>query len=108
VNTLSGVDSARTNQRSQSWVDPIIVARIKNPSDTKWITEFRGDIGGFGIGSKFAWQIQAEVGYRFSKLFQVTFGYRWLDINYEKGTDDELFRYDVTSFGPNLRFGFNF
>jgi hypothetical protein len=108
MKTISGTDTVRINNRLQDWVDPIIVARIKNPGATKWITEFRADIGGFGIGSKLAWQIQANVGYRFSHLFQTTFGYRWLDMNYEKGTGDERFLYDIITFGPSLSFGFNF
>ena len=108
MKAISGADTVRTDRRSQGWVDPIIVARIKNPADTKWITECRADIGGFGIGSKLSWQIQANVGYRFSHLFQTTFGYRWLDMNYEKGTGEERFLYDIITFGPSLSFGFNF
>jgi hypothetical protein len=33
-------------------------------------------MSGFGIGSEFAWQVQAYAGYRFSRLFQITGGYR--------------------------------
>ncbi|HEX5025876.1 MAG TPA: hypothetical protein VFV68_11425 [Agriterribacter sp.] len=101
-------DTARSGSITKTWVDPIIVTRFTFFTTTKWIAQLRTDIGGFGIGSKFAWQIQADAGYRFSKLFQATIGYRYIDINYEKGSDSDRFLYDMASFGPTVRFGFNF
>jgi hypothetical protein len=107
-NIIGGGTTARNKSLAQTWVDPIIIARIKSASGKKFIYQFRGDFGGFGIGSDFAWQIQAYAGYRFSKLFQITGGYRILSVDYNKGTGDERFLYDVDTFGPVVRFGFNF
>jgi len=70
--------------------------------------EFRGEIGGFGIGSDFAWQIQAYAGYRFSKLFHITAGYRVISLDYKTGEGENRFLYDINTFGPVIRFGFNF
>jgi len=67
-----------------------------------------GDIGGFGIGSEFAWQWQAYAGYRFTKLFQVTAGYRRVSMDYGKGESDNRFVYDMATFGPVVRMGFSF
>ncbi len=49
--------------------------------------------------------------YRLSlgKIFQLTAGYRVLSIDYDKGVDTErFFIYKVNTFGPVIRFGFNF
>ena len=107
-NIIGGGTTARNKSLTQTWVDPIIIARIKSAADKKFIYQFRGDIGGLGIGADLAWQIQAYAGYRFSKLFQITGGYRILSVDYNKGTGDDRFLYDVDTFGPVVRFGFNF
>ena len=91
---------------SRTWVDPIIITRFTHDID-KWLFIVRGDLGGFGIGSDFTWQAQGYVGYRFSKLFQTSVGYRAIGVNYDKGSGADRFRYDMITFGPNIRFGFN-
>ncbi|HUH27686.1 hypothetical protein [Gelidibacter sp.] len=97
----------RNKKVSETWVDPILIARIKNASDEKIQYQFRGDIGGFGIGSDFAFQLQAYIGYRFSELFQLSAGYRIISMDYEKGSEENRFMYDVDTSGPVVRFGFN-
>lgn len=106
INTPQG-NIFRSKEINETWVDPIIIARIKNPAGEKLLYQFRTDIGGFGIGSDLAWQIQANVGYRFSKLFQLSGGYRIISIDYNKGDGEDRFLYDVNTSGPVLRLGFN-
>ncbi len=114
VNNIGSGITNRTREISQTWVDPMIIARTSSKPGAKFIYQVRGDIGGFGIGSKFAWQVQAYAGYRFSKLFQLTGGYRLIGADYEKNNDQQgvlnnnRFLYDVTTFGPVIRLGFNF
>lgn len=95
-------------ENSEFWVDPVIIARLSETINDTWQFQLRTDIGGFGIGSDLTWQIQGGVGYRFSKLFQTTIGYRIIGMNYEKGSGAERFRYDVNTSGPMLKLGFNF
>jgi hypothetical protein len=97
-----------TGSGSKTWFDPIIIARLSTYIRDKWLFQFRGDIGGFGVGSDFTWQLQAYAGYRFSKVFQLAAGYRVLSIDYDKGTGADQFIFNVDEFGPVLRFGFNF
>lgn len=114
VNEIGGATNNRSRKVSQAWFDPMLIARTGSKPGSKFIYRFRGEIGGFGIGSKFAWQLQANAGYRFSKLFQITAGYRFIGINYEKNNTAEgilnnnRFLYDVNTFGPEIRLGFNF
>lgn len=106
INTPQG-NIFRDKKINETWVDPIIIARVKNPAGEKLLYQFRADIGGFGIGSDLAWQIQANVGYRFSKLFQLSGGYRIISMDYNKGDGEDRFLYDVNTSGPVLRLGFN-
>ncbi len=107
-NNVGGSTTARSRETSETWVDPFIVARLKSDPAKKFNYQLRGDVGGFGVGSDFAWQIQAYAGYRFSKLFQLTGGYRVLGMDYDKGSNENRFLYNMNTFGPVVRFGFNF
>jgi len=97
-----------TASGSKTWMDPIIITRLSADINQKWLFQFRGDIGGFGIGSDLTWQLQAYAGYWFGKVFQLTGGYRYLSVDYDKGSDKERFVFNMASFGPVIRFGFNF
>lgn len=93
---------------SKTWFDPIFITRLTADIKDKWLFQFRGDIGGFGVGSDLTWQLQAYAGYRFSKVFKLNLGYRYLSMDYDKGTDADRFMYNVDTFGPEISLGFNF
>lgn len=77
-------------------------------STTNGFFQLGVDIGGFLIGSALTWQIQDYFGHRFSPLFQTTIGYRILAIDHDKGSGRVRFVYDINTFGPVVRLGFNF
>jgi hypothetical protein len=114
LNNLGGVTNRRRNI-TQTWFDPMIIAKTSSKRSEKFIYQLRADIGGFGLGSRFAYQVQAYVGYRFSEVFQLTGGYRVIGADYEKNNDSDVdgilnnnrFLYDMTTFGPVIRLGFN-
>jgi hypothetical protein len=97
-----------TGEKSKTWYDPVLIARFTTDIKDKWLFQFRGDIGGFGIGSDLTWQLHATAGYRFTKLFQMSLGYRILSTDYRTGEEPKEFLFDVNEFGPEIRFGFNF
>ncbi len=101
---LPGIDVSQ----SKTWFDPLIAARLTAPLESKWHLGISGDAGGFGIGSDFAWQVFPFVGYRFSRLVELTLGYRALGMKYETGSGDDYFLYDMVIFGPQLGFVFRF
>lgn len=105
-NTVGGGTELLSGSISQTWFDPVIITRFTGDVNDKWLFGFRGDFGGFGIGSTFTWQLQGDVGYRFSNLFHTSIGYRILGMDYDKGTGEDRFRYDVNTFGADIRFGF--
>lgn len=85
----------------QSWIDPIIGGRISWDMTKHLVFITRADIGGFGIGSEFEWNLMTGVGYRLSNI---TFlgAYRIWYAKYENGSGDDLFVYDLTTSGPGL------
>ena len=104
---LSGGQIGLSEGMTQTWFDPLLILRMKLPDSGDWLLQVRGDVGGFGIGSELTWQLQAYGGYRFSELFHVTAGYRALGIDYQTGEGKDRFLYDVTTFGPVVKLGFN-
>lgn len=98
----------KSKSMTQTWFDPMLIARVKSKAGEKFIYQFRGEIGGFGIGSDLAWQMQAIAGYQFSKLFSITGGYRIISLDYETGSGQDYFYYNIDTSGPTVRFGFQF
>ncbi len=85
----------------EKWTDPIIGGRISWEISKRFILLARADIGGFGAGSDFEWNLMSGVGY---KLANITFlaSYRLWNARYEKGTNGNQFIYDITTSGPDL------
>jgi hypothetical protein len=107
VKNIGGGTTAKSKSLTETWFDPMLITRIKSKSGEKFIYMFRAEVGGFGIGSDLAWQMQAYAGYQFSKLFQITGGYRIISLDYENGSGQDRFLYDVDTSGPVVRIGFS-
>jgi hypothetical protein len=109
-NPILGSANLTTNQqKSNTWVDPLIVVRLKTVVQNKWLFQLRADMGGFGVGSQFAWQLQPDIFYRASKLMQFGLGYRIISMNYNNNkSGSDYFLYDMEEYGPQIRIGFNF
>jgi len=97
-----------TGFHDDTWFDPVIITRLSTEINDKWLFLFRGDVGGFGLGSDLTWQLQAHAGYRFGKLFQLSAGFRVISTDYRKETEFTEFVFNMKEFGPVIRFGFNF
>jgi hypothetical protein len=94
---------------SKTWFDPIVGLQLKTPDTGKrWHAQVYTEIGGFGVGSSFTWQVFPTVGVNLPKWASIEFGYRWLDIDYTSGENDTLFKWDVLTQGPVVGFGFRF
>lgn len=103
LNTIGTTASA-----TETWVDPFIGARLSHRfGESRWSAAIRGDIGGFGVGSDLAWQVYPVLNYRASRLLSIHLGYRALDMDYETGSGAKAFEYDMTTFGPEIGFGFH-
>lgn len=108
VNKIPTGTEVVTGEQNQTWFDPLIITRLTTDIQNEWLFQFRADVGGFGIGSDLTWQLQGYVGYRFSKLFQLSAGYRLLSTDYNYGESPNQFVFNVNEYGPAVKFGFNF
>jgi hypothetical protein len=88
----------RVSSGSVDWWDPIVGGIYTLPINDRWDFQAHGDVGGFGVGSDLAWQIELLFHWNFSPRTSVMMGYRWVDTDY----DDDGFKYDVLSQGPQL------
>ncbi len=91
---------------TEDWYDPIVGIRYFYDFGNKWMLSARGDIGGFGVGSDFTWNVAALVFFQPWKNLAFIGGYRALDQDYEDGTGPSMFKYDMRLAGPVL--GINF
>lgn len=112
-NLISGdIEFEGRQEREKSgdvdWIDPIIGARLAGQLSEKWTLRGRADIGGFGIGSNLTWQLAAYIDFRASNLISILGGYRFLSNDYETGSGEELFHYDMNISGPALGVSFVF
>ena len=94
----------------EDWVDPVLGARWSAPISEAWSIMLRGDVGGFGVGSEFSWQLAASAWYRFNDTASLELGYKGLDVDYETGTPGtrNYFAYDTTTHGPVIGLQFSF
>jgi hypothetical protein len=60
-----------------------------------------GDVGGFGVGSKFSWQALAALNYEFAKTKNVAWsgmiGYKALSVDYSKNSGLSTYEYDMNT-----------
>ncbi len=103
---LVGLDTSPSG--TKDWVDPFLGLRLMADITKKLAIAVRGDIGGFGVGSHFAYNASAIFGYHFSPMVSAWLGYRILGIDYEDGHGPDKFKYDVTMQGPIIGIGFRF
>lgn len=96
--TFSGnLAETRVFETDDTWVDPLLAARIKTDFNDQWYGALFLDAGGFGVGSDSTYQVLATVGYRISDNWAVQGGYRYLEI--DKGEDGSS-NLDISLSGP--------
>ena len=83
---------------SYDWVEPVIGTRIRWAFTEKLTLLLSADMGGFGIGSasKLTWSVNSLINYQFSKHWSVAGGYRYLDMDYSRGSGNSKFGFDGT------------
>jgi hypothetical protein len=113
VNTLQGEIEfkgpvgLRVDQ-SKTWVDPLAGLILRTPTDRRVGLRVYSEIGGFGLGSDFVWQIFPTVNIALGQRASLDLGFRWLDMDYEDGEGNERFTYDMLTQGPVVGFSFRF
>jgi len=84
------------------WLDPVIGAGLVIPGTGHWDIGLSGNVGGFGLGSDFAWQVYPRIGFRFSHGFQAHLGYRAVGFEFEVDQTRDRYGWHLRTFGPVL------
>jgi len=95
-----GGSESRKASEGASWVDPLVGLQYNVPFADAWRFNLRGDIGGFGVGSEFTYQVLANLRWQANDTLGVIFGYRLIGFDYEDGNGSDYERYDLTEQGP--------
>ncbi len=96
---------------SESWVDPMIGARVVVPFSQHWSLAGLGEIGGFGVSSDFAWTAGAVISWDFYiKEFPsaLQFGYLFVGDDYTTGSGLSRYEWDTVLHGILLNFVMRF
>ena len=94
---FAGLDDAR----EKNWFDPYFGMRGRIDFSRQLNASVLGTVGGFGVGSDFAWSLYAELEYRFNPTWSAFVGYRVFDYDYE----DDRFKFDTMLHGPVIGVG---
>jgi len=98
----AGILPATRVEGSRSWVDAVGGLRGKMALSQKMFLTGKFDLG--GGGSHFTWQVFAGAGYNINPKIALIFGYRVLDVDYDKNN----FVFDMNQRGPIVGLGFKF
>jgi hypothetical protein len=112
INTLQGALTFKSTgtevSQDKTWVDPIVGLTLRTAAGRPVQLRVYSEVGGFGLGSDFTWQIFPTVGIKLTRSASLDLGYRWLDLDYASGEGNNEFGYDVLTQGPVLGFSFRF
>jgi len=87
-----------------SWVDPMVGLRLRQQIAPGKEIVVKGDVGGFGAGSDFSWQVLGAYTWDFAVYPTITWsgmlGYRALFVDYTQGSGRTLYQYNMLQHGP--------
>ena len=85
------------------WVDPVVGARLRHQMASGSELSLVGDVGGFGAGSEFSWQLVGTYGFDvncFGTPLRTVLGYRALAVDYSENSQYGKNGLDVVQHGP--------
>ena len=88
---------------SGSVIDPMVGGRIVWRITDTVALWFRGDVGGFGISdsqSKLTYNLLGGLEWRFVPSASAMVGFRYMNIDLEKGSGARTFNADIEMYGP--------
>jgi len=104
MDTDVSLAGAGTIGSTEDWVDPIIGFRVRAQASEKLFIRLAMDVGGFGLNSDITYAFGSNLNYVFNDKYSAIFGYRMLDVDYDKGG----FVFDAKMDGLLLGLGITF
>ena len=89
---------------NETWVDPVIGARVRYEIGGKWFATAFADIGTFGGDSDSTWQVFASIGYQLDERWSFQGGWRHFSAESEVDGVDVETEFDGPLLGLTFRF----
>jgi hypothetical protein len=104
------LNGAKISSNDADWVDPVVGLRWIPTITKNWRLILKGDIGGFGAGSDFTWNLQGGFAWDATDYMVLVFQYRAMSVDYSDGAvgSTDRFAYDTITHGPILGLSFRF
>lgn len=71
----------------ETWVDPVVGGRYFTEMGGRFWAVFNGDLGGFGVGSRFTLTLGGELGFRLVRPLDISLRYNYQEVEYDNGQD---------------------
>jgi hypothetical protein len=101
-----GRNRALAASGSVTWLDPFIGARVRFAVAPGQEVSLRGDVGGFGAGSRISWHGMAGYNFELASwrdiVFSALVGYRALYVDRSQGRGRNRYQFDMLQHGPVL------
>lgn len=104
ITFTGGALNGRTRAQTETWVDPTIGLGGSYDLGGSFFATGWAMAGGFGAGSRSAWDVMAGLGYEVGDNLSLIGGYRALSVDYE----NDGFVYDVVQAGPLFGLAYSF
>jgi opacity protein-like surface antigen len=88
------------------WIDPVVGLRVRHQFSPGQELQLRGDIGGFGVGSDFSWQLFGGYSFQLAESWSGVVGYRALSVDFSEEASNGTRGIDLLQHGPVI--GVNF
>ncbi|HET7716699.1 MAG TPA: hypothetical protein VFK86_13830 [Bauldia sp.] len=89
---------------NMEWVDPLVGLRVEQELTERDQIMLLADIGGFGVGSEFSWQVFGGYSHSWqvsrATTMALALGYRILSVDYEEGSGTSRRGLDLVMHGP--------
>lgn len=82
-----------------SFVDPVVGVRGSFPISRTVLFVFRGDVGGFTVGSNFSGDFAMALHWSVAQKWWLNFLYRWYTVDYKTGSGADEIDYDMNHLG---------
>ena len=105
LSLTANILGSREVSNTEDWFDPVVGLKGLLPiGQSKFYLSGFFMMGGFGAGSDFMWDANANLGYQWTETLSTTVGYRYLDVDYEH----DAFLYDIVQDGIVLGLSWRF
>jgi hypothetical protein len=92
------------DKRTFNWVDAVTGLRFRTPLGSRFDLLGRADVAFFG--SKVTWNLTGDLAFKLSPRWALGLGWRYLNVDYDKGEGSDRKLFDIVLSGARLDFAY--